>query len=259
MADVITNTIGMELVLVPAGVFLMGGDPVAEQADENETPRHDVAFDAPFYMGSVTVTQSQWQKVMGHNPSHFIGLDRPVESVSHEEALSFVRRLNRAEGTNVYGLPTEAQWEYAARAGSTAAYCFGSETGMLAGYAWYRANSDGSTQPVGRLTPNDWGLYDMHGNVHEWCADWFDRHYYAASPSLSPLGPKTGVARCLRGGDWGSEEWYCRSAIRSLSSPQRQSPRVGFRVVKRIGAEGPSAKKRPLLSTLFSKRPSGLG
>ncbi len=259
MTDILTNTVGMELALVPAGTFLMGGDPVAEQADENEAPRHDVTFDAPFYMGVVTVTQSQWQSVMGNNPSRFIGPDRPVESVSHEEALSFVRRLNRAEGTNAYRLPTEAQWEYAARAGSTGAYCFGSETDKLIDYAWYQVNSGGTTQPVGRLVPNDWGLFDMHGNVHEWCADWFDRNYYADSPSLSPSGPKTGVARCLRGGDWGSENWYCRSAIRSLSSPQRQSPRVGFRVVKRIDAGRPAAKRPPLLSALFPKRSSGLG
>lgn len=233
-SDTITNTIGMCFAVLPAGDFVMGGDPVAEQADENETPRHKVIFDTPFAMGTCAVTQAQWQEIMGSNPSGFAGTDRPVETVSHADACEFIARLNQRENTSAYALPTEAQWEYAARAGSRSAYCFGPERSRLADFAWYRKNSDGATHPVGGLSPNDWGLFDMHGNVHEWCADWFDRHAYAKTPAKNPAGSESGLARVLRGGDWGSEDWYCRCAIRSLGSPDRRSPRVGFRVVRFI-------------------------
>ena len=232
MRESIKNSIGMELVLVPAGTFTMGGDYVAEQADENETPKHAVTFRTPFYIGRYTVTQSQWHCVMGNNPSYFEGPDKPVESVSHRDACAFLDRLNQKEDTNRYRLPTEAQWEYAARAGAESTYCFGTNRSLLPEYAWYQKNSDNRTHKVGRLTPNDWGIYDMHGNVHEWCWDWFDRNFYAASSTVDPQGPPDGLARSLRGGDWGSDDWYCRCAIRSLSSPDRRSPRVGFRVVK---------------------------
>jgi formylglycine-generating enzyme required for sulfatase activity len=232
MSDIITNSIGLEFVLIPAGNFIMGGDPVGEQADENETPRHPVTFKMPFCISKYTITQSQWQSVMGNNPSHFEGPDRPVEMVSHRDVCQFIDRLNEMENTNIYRLPTEAQWEYAARAGSESTYCFGLKRTKLSAYAWYGKNSDGKTHTVGLLAPNDWGIYDMHGNVHEWCSDWFDRNYYSTSPAFDPPGPQNGLARVLRGGDWGSEDWYCRCAIRSLSSPDRRSPRVGFRIVK---------------------------
>ena len=234
MTEMCTNSIGMEFVLMPAGSFTMGGDPVAEQADENETPRHRVIFDTAFYIGKFTVIQSQWQAIMDDNPCHFDGADRPVEMVSYHDAVRFIERLNLKEKTDAYRLPTEAQWEYAARAGSQSTYCYGSERSKLTEYAWYKKNSGGDTHPVGQLRPNARGLYDMHGNVHEWCADWFDRNYYAASPARSPAGPDKGLARALRGGDWGSEDWYCRCAIRSLSAPDRRSPRVGFRLVKAL-------------------------
>jgi formylglycine-generating enzyme required for sulfatase activity len=224
----------MTFVKLPPGSFFMGGDPAAEQADENETPRHKVTFEKPFAIGKYPVTQAQWQMVMGRNPSRFAGEDHPVETVSHGEACEFIKRLNQKEDTGFYALPSEAQWEYAARAGSESTYCFGPERTRLADYGWYRKNSGETTHPAGRLAPNDWGLYDMHGNVHEWCADWFDRNYYARSPRKDPEGPDRGLARALRGGDWGSEDWYCRCAIRSLSAPDRRSPRVGFRLVMRI-------------------------
>ncbi len=240
MTRIIENSIGMAFVEVPAGSFRMGGDPVAEQADENENPRHVVVFDAALRVGRCPVTQSQWQAVMGGNPSHFHGADHPVESVSHDDAREFIRRLNALEKTRAYRLPTEAEWEYAARAGSPDAYCYGPGTDRLHEFAWYAKNSGGRTRAVGRLAANAWGLHDMHGLVHEWCADWFDRNYYSQSPEKHPKGPARGVARSLRGGDWSSADWYCRSAIRSLSSPQRRSPRVGFRIVAQI--EGPKAE-----------------
>lgn len=229
------NSIGMTLVPIPAGTFIMGGDWDAEQADENELPRHTVRFKKPFYMGTTPVTQSQWQAVMGSTPSQFSGSDRPVEMVSHDDALLFINRLNKIERTRAYCLPSEARWEYAARAGSRSAYCFGPEKLKLDQYAWYQNNSDQKTRPVSQLAPNDWGLYDLHGNVHEWCADWFDRNYYAKSQAVDPPGPKKGLARSLRGGDWSSEDWYCRCASRSLSAPERRSPRVGFRVMRAVG------------------------
>lgn len=228
----LTNSIGMEFVPIPVGTFTMGGDPVAEQADENERPRHKVTFESAFLIGKHTVTQEQWQVLMETNPSHFKEARRPVEMVSHGDACLFIERLNRMESTHSYLLPTEAQWEYAARAGSESTYCYGRDRIELGKYAWYRKNSGDETHTVGLLQPNAWGIHDMHGNVHEWCSDWFDRNYYARAPVGNPRGPETGLARALRGGDWGSEEWYCRCAIRSLSSPDRRSPRVGFRVAR---------------------------
>ena len=232
MQKTLVNSIGMDLILIPAGKFTMGGDPIAEQADENETPKHTVVFEKPFYLGKFQVTQFQWSMVMETDPSKFKAPDRPVETVSHNDAMEFIKRMNEMEGEQSYRLPTEAQWEYASRAGSESAYCFGSAIGKLGEYAWYKGNSGGKTHPVGLLSPNEWGLYDMHGNVHAWCADWFERNYYANRAVKDPQGPEKGLARALRGGDWGSEDWYCRCAIRSLSSPDRRSPRVGFRVAR---------------------------
>ena len=252
MSDAITNSIGMELVLLPAGSFTMGGDWDAEQADENELPKHGVTFDKPFYVGRFAVTQNQWQAVMGSNPSEFKGDNHPVETVSHEDAGKFLGRLNTLEKTRAYRLPSEAEWEYAARAGSQSTYCFGPETARLAEYAWFQNNSGAAPHPVGQLAPNDWGLYDMHGNVHEWCADWYARDYYAHSPAKNTPGPRKGVARVLRGGDWGSEAWYCRCAIRSLSSPQRRSPRVGLRIVKERTEASGAKRASGLLKKLLS-------
>jgi len=234
MADTTINGIGMELVLIPAGAFRMGGDKKREQAEDHENPRHRVNISQAFYMGKYAVTQMQWSEIMNNNPSRFIDDRRPVEQVSWPEVQVFVQALNTREKTNAYRLPTEAEWEYAARAGSESAYTFGSEANVLDQYAWYRKNSGGQTHPVGQLRPNAWGLYDMHGNVHEWCHDWFDRSYYSQSPSSDPLGPSTGLAKALRGGDWGSEDWYCRCASRSLSSQDRRSDRLGFRLVKMV-------------------------
>ena len=254
MTEIVINSLGMELILLPAGVFVMGGDWDREQADENELPKHEVSFSKPFYIGKFVVTQSQWLALMGSNPSEFEGDLHPVETVSHDDALAFIKRLNAKEETGTYRLPTEAEWEYAARAGSQSTYCFGPETSKLDGYAWLQTNSGGQTHPVGLLSPNDWGLYDMHGNVHEWCADWYMRTYYAGSPSKHPAGPRKGVARVLRGGDWGSESWYCRCAIRSLSSPQRRSPRVGFRIVKDVKEPARGKRAGGLVRNVFKKR-----
>lgn len=232
MPDTTINSIGMELVLIPPGSFRMGGDKKLEQAEDHETPRHIVKISQTYFLGKYEVTQIQWSEIMNNNPSEFVDDKRPVERVSWNDVKVFIQKLNTKEETNKYRLPTEAEWEYAARAGSESSYAFGSDTIMLSQHAWYRKNSGGKTHPVGQLNPNVWGLYDMHGNVHEWCQDWFDRQYYSQSASNAPLGPSTGLAKALRGGDWGSEDWYCRSASRSLSSPDRRSNRLGFRLVR---------------------------
>jgi len=234
MTKSITNSIGMELVLIPAGSFRMGGDKKLEQAEDHETPRHIVKISKTFYMGKYEVTQSQWSEIMNNNPSEFKEDVRPVERVSWNDVQEFIQKLNNKEETNKYRLPTEAEWEYAARADTESTYCFSSDIKILSQYAWYRKNSASKTHPVGRLKPNAWGLYDVHGNVHEWCQDWFDRNYYSQSPSNSPIGPSSGLAKVLRGGDWGSEDWYCRCASRSLSSPDRRSNRLGFRLVRMV-------------------------
>ena len=234
MPDTIINSIRMEFVLIPSGSFRMGGDKNREQAEDHETPRHFVQFSKAFFMGKYEVTQAQWSAIMDNNPSEFKDNARPVETVSWNDVQAFILKLNTKEETNTYRLPTEAEWEYAARADSESSYAFGSDTNILSQYAWYRNNSGGKTHPVGQLNPNAWGLYDMHGNVHEWCQDWFDRKYYSKSPSTAPSGPSTGLAKALRGGDWGSEDWYCRCASRSLSLPGRRSNRLGFRLIRMV-------------------------
>ena len=232
MMETTVNSVGMEFVLIPPGSFKMGGDKTLEQAEDHENPVHVVSFGKPILMGKYNVTQAQWTAVMDSNPSGFADDHRPMESVSWYDVQGFIKALNSRENTESYRLPTEAEWEYAARAGSRKAYTFGSESVRLDEYAWYKKNAQNQTHPVGQLAPNAWGLYDMHGNVHEWCQDWFDRTYYGQSPSHAPGGPKEGLAKSLRGGDWGSDKWYCRCASRSLSSPDRRSNRVGFRLVR---------------------------
>ena len=234
MTETITNSIGMELVLIPAGSFRMGGDKKLEQAEDHETPRHIVKISNTFYMGKYEVTQSQWSEIMNNNPSEFKEDIRPVERVTWNDVQEFIQQLNNKEETNKYRLPTEAEWEYAARADTESTYCFSGDIQILSQYAWYRKNSAGKTHPIGQLKPNAWGLYDIHGNVHEWCQDWFDKNYYSQSPSNSPLGPSSGLAKVSRGGDWGNEDWYCRCASRSLSSPNRRSNRLGFRLVRMV-------------------------
>ena len=152
----------MQFALIPAGEFPMG----SASGGDNERPVHTVRISKPFYLGIHEVTQGQWETVMGNNPSKFKGdANRPVEMVSWEEVQKFIDKLNSKEGGTKYRLPTEAEWEYAARAGSATAYSFGDDSGQLGKYAWFEGNAGSTTHPVGKLQPNAWGLYDMHGNV----------------------------------------------------------------------------------------------
>ena len=208
-APTFTNSLGMEFVLIPAGTFLMG----SEKGEADEKPVHQVTTSRPFYLGKYEVTQAQWQAVMGNNPSRFPGNpQRPIEQVSWEDAQAFMRALNAREGGTLYRLPTEAEWEYAVRAGSKTVYSFGDDPGQLKDYGWYQDNANRQTHPVGQLRPNAWGLYDMHGNVWEWIQDWYGP--YTSGPVKDPKGPDSGTHRARRGGGWNNAASYCRATNR---------------------------------------------
>jgi formylglycine-generating enzyme required for sulfatase activity len=216
------NGLKMTFVLIPAGEFLMGSP--ADEADrhDDEGPVHRVRISRPFLMGKYEVTQAQWEKVMGKNPSHFQGQNNPVEQVSWEDCQEFIRKLNeRDRNTSLRGakfaLPTEAQWEYACRAGSGRRFSFGGDDTDLGAHAWYDGNSERKTHAVGEKKPNARGLYDMHGNVWEWCGDWFAA--YDKGDVCDPSGTATGSCRVLRGGDWDSSARFCRAAFRGRYTP----------------------------------------
>ncbi len=199
-----------------------------------EKPQHRVRITKPFYLGKYLVTQEQWEAVMGNNPSHFKGPKNPVEMVSWDDCQQFLGKLNAKAGSGAgkFQLPTEAQWEYACRAGSKTKYCFGDDESKLGEYAWYDANSGNKTHPVGEKKPNAWGLYDMHGNVWEWCQDWWKDGYYKESRVDDPTGAATGSSRVLRGGSWGNPARGCRSADRDYGGPGICADILGFRVAR---------------------------
>ncbi len=226
----------MELVLIPAGEFKMGSPDSDKYTNADEKPQHRIRITKPFYMGKFLVTQEQWEAVMGDNPSRFKGPKNPVEQVRWDDCQKFLKKLNEKVGGGRFSLPTEAQWEYACRAGSTTRYCFGDAESGLGDYAWYDKNSDIKTHPVGEKKPNAWGLYDMHGNVWEWCQDWYDGGYYATSPADDPTGPATGSARVIRGGYWSDGIRFCRSALRDGSRPGYRDCILGLRV-SRVAAD----------------------
>ncbi len=215
----VPNSVGMKLRLIPPGEFQMGSNEC-----EDEKPLHRVKITSPFYLGVCPVTQAEYRHLMGENPSHFTREDRwPVEQVSWDDAQAFCRQLSdlpeeKALGRG-YCLPTEARWEYACRAGSTTHYCFGDNESQLGDDAWHDLNSQNKTQPAGQKRPNAWGLYDMHGNVWEWCQDWYGGEYYSTSPTDDPIGPACGADRVRRGGCWSRPAWSCRSANRSAHAP----------------------------------------
>ena len=218
----ITNSIGMELKRLPAGVFT-----IFDQHDG-----HEVTITKPFMLGVHEVTQEQYTQVMDVNPSDFKGTDNPVENVSWIDAVSFCCKLSelpaeKAAG-RVYRLPTEAEWEYACRAGTTTQYSFGDNESDLQDYAWYRGNSHNSTHPVGGKHPNSWGFYDMHGNIWEWVQDYFDE--YTSRTVTDPKGPVTGSFRVLRGGSWNLDAQSSRSESRDKGFPSLRSNDRGFRV-----------------------------
>jgi formylglycine-generating enzyme required for sulfatase activity len=243
----ISNTIGMKLVLIPAGTFLMGSPDADKDADPDEKPRHRVRITRPFYLGTTEVTQGQYRAVTGENPSHFKGSDDlPVENVSWNDAIAYCNKLSELEGLKPYyqfgpgvpsggdgyRLPTEAEWEYACRAGSTTRYSFGDDAASLGEYAWFDGNSGEKTHPVGQKRPNAWGLYDMHGNVWEWCRDGWDADYYKNSPVADPLGPSQAAFRVIRGGGWNFNPRHARSANRDWITPGLRYDFLGFRLAR---------------------------
>ncbi len=180
-------------------------------------------------MGVYEVTQQQYEKVMGENPSWFKGAANPVEGVPWADATEFCKRLSAKEG-KTYRLPTEAEWEYACRAGTTTAYSFGDDESRLGEYAWFGGHSGGKTHPVGQKKPNAWGLYDMHGNVSEWCQDCYGDYPNSLAPYPGGLGPA--FYRAIRGGGWNSRAWSCRSVRRNGQPPKERFNCVGFRVAR---------------------------
>jgi formylglycine-generating enzyme required for sulfatase activity len=260
-----SNSIGMKLVLIPAGKFTMGSPPTEKHRDDDEQ-QHEVTITKAFYLGVYEVTQGQWRAVMGkdNNPSFFSktgggkdsvkGLSEeeldhfPVECVSWKEILTFLEKLNalpaeKKSGVE-YRLPTEAQWEYACRGGATSSQPFNLDGKPSASLGSTQANFHGNypyggadkgpdlgrTSKVGSYKPNAFGLYDMHGNVWEWCADWYGQDYYGKGPERDPPGPADGSDRVIRGGGWGLDGRYCRAAVRDRRRPSYRDYNRGFRV-----------------------------
>ena len=224
--DGLTNSIGMKLAFIPAGEFDMGS-PADEKGREEEETLHRVKITRPFRLGATEVTQAQWKAVMGERRGRFDGASLPVEDIAWAEAAAFCEKLSKLDGRK-YRLPTEAEWEYACRAGSPGRFA----GDKLDDLAWYDASSDGCTHPVAAKKPNAWGLYDVHGNVAEWCADYYAPSYPAAA--ADPTGPAAGKARVVRGGSWASFERGCRCASRSSAPAAYQLKFVGLRVVMEL-------------------------
>jgi formylglycine-generating enzyme required for sulfatase activity len=247
---VITNSIDMKLVYIPAGSFMMGsGDSAAQLAKEyggreslfeDEFPQHRIRISQGFWMGQTEVTQGQYESVMNARP--WSGRERvqedansPAAYVSWHDAVEFCRKLSQQTG-ETYRLPAEAEWEYACRAGTTTRFSFGDSNSPLGDYAWFFDNTEAVGQKyahlVGQKKPNPWGLYDMHGNVYEWCSDRYGTDYYSNSPSVDPEGPSSGKRRTLRGGSWYSIEFVLRCSSRGNVVPDHDLLNVGFRVVR---------------------------
>jgi formylglycine-generating enzyme required for sulfatase activity len=242
-----------KMVLLPGGTFMMG------DKDEIDAPPHEVAI-SPFYIDTHLVTQEQYEKLMGDNPSRWKADKNPVEQMRWSDAARYCNARSESEGlepcydlntwecdfaANGYRLPTEAEWEYACRAGTTTAYFFGDNASKLKAYAWFENNSGGKPRPVGLKPANPWGLYDMHGNVWEWCNDFYKVDYYQESPRENPRGPETGETKVLRGGAWKFSAESCSSAYRYNENPGYADvcfgyDIYGFRCVKNdAGPTGP--------------------
>ncbi|HEY5675008.1 MAG TPA: SUMF1/EgtB/PvdO family nonheme iron enzyme [Malonomonas sp.] len=232
------NSVGMKFVQIPAGSFLMGSPDNELGRDQNEL-LHRVTLNQAFMLQTTEVTQGQWLKTMGSNPSFFsnCGIDCPVENISWNDAQKFIARLNTADPQYNYRLPTEAEWEYAARAGSQSALPNGElrsndlfDDMNVAQLGWYVGNSQQGTHPVAQKPSNRWGLYDMHGNVREWCNDW--HHIYPFTAEIDPQGPDAGWSKIRRGGSWNLYTRFLRSASRDWANQNSRDPFTGLRLVQ---------------------------
>ncbi|MHC4432042.1 MAG: formylglycine-generating enzyme family protein, partial [Planctomycetota bacterium] len=223
--DVITTQSGLEMVAIEGGWFEMG----STKGGDDESPVHRVWI-SPFWMDRYEVVQEQFKKFQMPDPSHFKDPTKPLDQINWTDATMYCNERSLAEGlepcydeetwdcnfaASGYRLPTEAEWEYACRAGTSSQYSFGSRVRELKAHAWFADNSSKTTQPVGEKDPNPWGLYDMHGNVSEWCNDFYAEDYYKQSPEKDPKGPAEGKERVLRGGAWNSSADSCRSTYRA--------------------------------------------
>jgi len=222
-----TSKIGMKFILIPAGEFMMGSEET-----KYEKPVHKVTISKQFYLGVYPVTQNEWKSVMGNNPSRFNGEHLPVENVSWNDVQEFIKQLNKKEGTSKYSLPSEAECEYAARAGTTTRYSFGDNDSKLGEYAWYYENSLNQTHEVGQKKPNPWGLYDMHGNVWEWVQDEWHKDYIGAPTDGSSWEDGNDSGRVYRGGGWRGSVSGCRSSDRDDEFPGDCRSNLGFRVLR---------------------------
>ncbi|NKB66387.1 MAG: SUMF1/EgtB/PvdO family nonheme iron enzyme [Candidatus Latescibacteria bacterium] len=222
----------MAFIWIEPGTFAMGSPPGESGRFSDEGPVHQVTISQGFWLGQFEVTQAQWLAVMEDNPSYFEGPSRPLELVAWNDIQTFIGRLNEAAGAPLYRLPSEAEWEYAARAGSATRWAFGDDEEQLGQYAWYDGNNSSfATKDVGTRLPNAWGLFDMHGNVWEWCQDRYDSDYYLHSPAVDPPGPEGGFRRVPRGGGFFSEAHLLRSALRLGTSPSFRGNYLGARLV----------------------------
>jgi formylglycine-generating enzyme required for sulfatase activity len=225
------NQLDLEMVPITGGTFQMG----STDGGSDEEPVHSVTL-SDFEISKYPVTQKLWRDIMGVDPPklRFKGCDQcPVERVSWDDVQEFLKKLNARTG-KTYRLPTEAEWEYAARGGNQSQGYEYSGSNDLKEVGWYRENAGGKTHPAGRLKPNELELYDMSGNVWEWCSDWYGSDYYKNSPLSNPAGPDIGLVRVFRGGSWGSDPQYCRVAYRSYGTPSDRDSNVGFRLARTI-------------------------
>jgi len=225
-----TEDLNLEMIFVEGGTFTMGATPEQKPEAKNyEEPAHEVSL-SHYYIGKYPVTQKQWKAIMGKNPSSFKGNDRPVETVSWDDAQQFLFKLNKRTGKN-YRLPTEAEWEYAARGGQHSWGYKYSGSDNLSDVGWFDENSGYKTHNVGKKKANELGIHDMCGNVMEWCSDWYDNSYYKNSPERNPQGPSSGSRRVRRGGSWFSDAGHCRVSHRAGIAPNGGARGVGFRLV----------------------------
>ena len=228
-----------EMVWIPPGTFMMGSPDSDEMAGDSEKPQHEVKITKGFWLGKCVITQGQWESVMGTTPwsgEDYVqsNADHPAVHVSWEDMQEFIGKLNRAEGSEIYRLPTEAEWEYACRAGTATRWSFGDAENRLGDYAWYGGNAWGTGERyahrVGTKQSNGWGLHDMHGNVYEWCQDWYGE--YTSGSQEDPMGAASGSNRVLRGGSFGNAAQFARSAHRNYSSPGFRSDFLGARLLR---------------------------
>lgn len=230
----IASEVEMQFCLIPTGQFVMGSPPDEAGRHGDEGPQHEVTISKPFYFGQYEVTQKQWLALMDHNPSLFAGkMNNPVEQVTWNETQAYIEKLN-ALGIGTFRLPTEAEWEHACRAGTQTRFHWGDDPDyeLVYQYSWFNPITHAKTQPVGQKKPNPWGLYDITGNVWEWCQDW--KGPYTADAKTDPRGPATGEVKCFRGSSWYDIPAMHRSANRHGHAVDERYSTVGFRLVKVI-------------------------